>query len=295
VIFVPHVGGILAVQPMNTRPPEFLLGAYSSDPRILEAANPLTLMIPPRYDSYFEPFVTATMGAYGQRLGVLPTNTSYGRAWTEGVSAEWRRQGGEVLGDHSVDYNTTTDFSGPVTQTLADDPDVVLVGGPSQPTALVIQALRQQGYEGGFIVMDQAKFEEMEQIVPTEALEGSVGVYPLEAYTNPGAVAFVERFYERFGRERPPTSETALNYFGMHIVAQAVELAGSTDDPQAIRAHLTEAARSLSGDRKPYGYDEVTEEGHLTGDVVTAFVQNGRYTEIPIPRPRPDGVSAGRE
>ncbi|MQA90117.1 MAG: ABC transporter substrate-binding protein [Gemmatimonas sp.] len=284
VIFVPHVGGILAVQPMSVRPPEFLLSAYSSDPRILEAANPLTLMIPPRYDGYFEPFVGATMEAYGNRLGVLPTNTSYGRAWAEGVTEEWRRQGGEVLGDHSVDYNTTTDFAGPVTQTLADAPDVILVGGPSQPTALIVHALRQQGYEGGFIVMDQAKFEEMEQIIPRTELEGSVGVYPLEAYTSVGTVGFVERFHEKFGRERLPTSEVALNYFGMHIVAQAMELAGTVADPQAIRGQLTEAARQLSEDRKPYEYDTVTKEGHLTGDVVTAFIQNGEYTAIPIPR-----------
>jgi branched-chain amino acid transport system substrate-binding protein len=200
-----------------------------------------------------------------------------------------------VLGDHSVDYNTTTDFSGPVTQTLADDPDVILVGGPSQPTALVIQALRQQGYEGGFIVMDQAKFEEMEQIVSRSELEGSVGVYPLEAYTTPGAMGFVERFYEKFGHERPPTSETALNYFGLNIVAQAMELAGTADDPNAIRAQLTEAASQLPDARKPYAYDEVTEQGHLTGDVITAFIQNGDYVAIPIPRFGMHGATAARE
>ena len=30
--------------------------------------------------------------------------------------------------------------------------------------------------------------------------------------------------------------------------------------------------------------DEVTEAGHLTGDVTTAFVRNGEYTPIAIPR-----------
>ncbi|MEX2583144.1 MAG: ABC transporter substrate-binding protein, partial [Gemmatimonadota bacterium] len=157
------------------------------------------------------------------------------------------------------------------------------------------QALRQQGFEGGSIVMDQAKFEEMEAIVPVSALEGSVGVYPLEEYTNEGATGFVERYYERFGRDQPPTSEVALNYFGMLIFAEAMELAGSVDDPQAIRAQLTDAASRLPEDRKPYGYDEVTAEGHLTGDVSTAFVQNGQYTEIVIPRPASDGAVAPRD
>ena len=37
VIFVPHAGGIMTVQGFNTRDPQFLLVAYSSEPKILEA------------------------------------------------------------------------------------------------------------------------------------------------------------------------------------------------------------------------------------------------------------------
>jgi branched-chain amino acid transport system substrate-binding protein len=282
VIFVPHAGGILAVQGMNTRPPPFLLAAYSSDPRILEAGNLLTLMIPPRYDSYAEPFVRRTMQRHGKRLGFLATTTSYGKAWKAMIAEEWKRQGGEVLGDHGVDYNTTTDFSGAVTQALAERPDLLLVGGPSQPTALAIRAARQQGFRGGFIVMDQAKFEEMDDVVPVQEMEGSVGIYPLEAYTTPGAQGFVERYYAKFGRERPPTSEVALNYQAMHIIAGAMAAAGTADDPAAIRARLGEAAARLPAEQRPYELTGVTEQGHLTGEVIAAFVEGGRYDPLPI-------------
>jgi branched-chain amino acid transport system substrate-binding protein len=283
VIFVPHAGGILAVQGINTREPKFLLAAYSSDPRVLEERNPLTLMIPPRYDSYVGPFSRVAMERYGTRLSLLPTATTYGREWRDIVAEEWRRQGGEVLGDHSIDYNTTTEFSGPVTRALADNPDVLLVGGPSQPTALVIQAARQQGFQGGFIVMDQAKFEEMDDIVPAAYLEGSVGVYPLEKYQTPGAQGFVARFRERFGQDQTPTSEVGLNYQAMHLIARAIGLAGSADDPEAIRAMLSEAARQFPSEERPYEYGVVTADGHMTGEVTATYIRDGEYVALPIP------------
>jgi branched-chain amino acid transport system substrate-binding protein len=88
VIWVSHAGGILALQGMNTRDPKFLLMAYSSEPSILDAGNPLTVMIPPRYDGYAPPFVRTTMSRFGRRLGLLGTTTTYGRAWTDVVSEE---------------------------------------------------------------------------------------------------------------------------------------------------------------------------------------------------------------
>ncbi len=284
VIFVPHAGGILAVQGINTREPKFLLAAYSSDPRVLEDRNPLTLMIPPRYDSYVGPFSRVVMERYGTRLGLLPTATTYGREWRNVVSEEWQRQGGEVLADHSVDYNTTTEFSGPVTRALANSPDVLLVGGPSQQTALVIEAARQQGFRGGFIVMDQAKFEEMDDIIPYDFLEGAVGVYPLAEYETPGARAFVERFRQRYGQDQTPTSEVGLNYQGMHLIALAMSIAGTATDPEAIRAALSEAAQRYPSDDRPYEYGVVTERGHMTGEVMAAYIENGRYVELPVPQ-----------
>jgi branched-chain amino acid transport system substrate-binding protein len=284
VIFVPHVGGILAVQGFNTRDPKFLLAAYSSDPRVLREGNPLTMMIPPRYDSYVAPFSRVVMQRFGTRLGLLPTSTTYGREWRDVVAAEWRRQGGTVLGDHSVDYNTTTDFSGPVTRALSDRPDVLLVGGPSQATALAIRAARQQGFRGGFIVMDQAKFEEMDDIVPLDFLEGSVGVFPLERYTNPGSVRFVERFRQKFGQDATPTSESGLNYHAMNVLALAMQIAGTTTDVEAIRAALPQAAERFPADLRPYEYGMVTPQGHLTGEVIAASVENGQFIELPIPQ-----------
>lgn len=288
VVFVSHAGGILALQGMNTRDPKFLLMAYSSEPSILDAGNPLTVMIPPRYDGYAPPFVETTMVRFGTRLGLLPTTTTYGRAWTEVVSEEWRRQGGEVLRDHGIDYNTTTDFTAAVSRALADEPDVLFIGGPSQPTALIVQSAREQGFEGGFLMMDQPKMEEMIGIVPIAMLEGAVGVHPQESYPGPGVAGFVERYYDRFGSDaKPAVSEMALNYQALHTVATAMSLAGTTTDPEAIRAKMDEAARQAPASARLLDFSGVAPSGYIARQVYAAEVVNGEFVAFPVPPPPP--------
>lgn len=285
VVFIPHSGGIFAAQSINTERNEFLLGAYSSDPAILEQENPLTMMIPPRFDNYMEPFVETTMGEFGDRLGLVPTESEYGQEWTDQVTEEWEAQGGEVLSNNGVDYTTTTDYAGPVTQALSEDPDVLFIGGPSQPTALVVEEARNQGFEGGFMVMDQAKFSEMQEFTPLENIEGSAGVLPVIESDSPGIDRFIETYENEVTDERPVVSEVAYNYQAMHIIAEAMQLAGATDDPQAIRENIEPALAEVEDEYKVANFPEgFSENGHLTGPVVATFVEDGEYTELEVPQ-----------
>lgn len=283
VVFIPHSGGIFAAQEINEDRDEFLIGAYSSDPAILEQENDLTMMIPPRFDNYMQPFVETTMSDYGESLGMIPTESEYGQEWTDYVTEEWESQGGEVLSDNGVDYTTTTDYAGPVTQALSEDPDVLFVGGPSQPTALVVEEAREQGFEGGFIVMDQAKFEEMEGFTDFENMEGSAGVQPVVESESPGLEDFAERYEQEITDERPPVSEVAYNYQATHIVAKAMELAGTTEDPQAIRDNIDEAVSEVDDQYKVAQFpDGFTDEGHLTGEVEATYIEDGEYTPLEV-------------
>ena len=275
-VFVPHAGGILTVQPLTARE-NFLLVAYSSEPKILEAKNPMTFMLPTRYDNYAAPFVKAQMQAFGKKLGMVGTTSAYGKQWAEVISAEWKKQGGAVGANNGVDYATTVDFSGAVTKALAEKPDVLFVGGPSQPTALVIKAAREQGFKGGFIVMDQAKFEQMETVIPRTYLDGSVGVLPTREF--PGTQAFVARYQRAY--KKVPTSEAGLNYMGMNVLARAMELAGSTD-PQKVRAQLNAAAKALPQAKSVYRLYGVTPGGHADAEFLIASVKGGKYTRLRV-------------
>lgn len=275
-IFVPHAGGILTVQPMTTRDPAFLLVAYSSEPKILEANNPLTFMLPPRYDNYAQPFVKTQMKAFGKKLGLVGTTSAYGKQWAETITAEWQKQGGTVGGNNGVDYGTTVDFSAAVTKALAEKPDVLFIGGPSQPTALVIKAAREQGFKGGFIVMDQAKFEQMETIIPKNYLDGSVGVLPTKEFA--GTQFFVTKYQGIY--KKIPTSEAALNYMGVNVLAKAMELAGNVDDPAKVRAQLSAAAKAIPQSRTVFKLNGVTAQGHVDAEFIIASVKDGKYTKL---------------
>ncbi len=280
VVFCPHSGGILAIQGFNASTPPFIIGAYSSEPQILESGNPLTLMIPPKYIIYFDAFAETTMEAHGKRLGRIPGAHAYAKEWTKGFSAVWEKKGGTLLTNNEIDYNTTTDFSSVVSKALSEKPDVLFVGGASQATALVIKAAREQGFKGGFVVMDQAKFEEMNKLVPMAMLENSVGVMPMIAHPDFRATRFVEKYRQKKGADRDPPREVSLTYGAMRVLARAMELAGTVTDAKAIHARLDEAASTLPDEAKPSELLGVDAKGHMKQTTVAAHVVGGKFVPL---------------
>jgi branched-chain amino acid transport system substrate-binding protein len=279
-VFCPHSGGILAIQGFNTASPAFLVGAYSSEPQILESGNTMTLMIPPKYIIYFDAFARTMMERHGKRLGRVGGAHAYAKEWTKGFSAVWESMGGTLLTNNEIDYNTTADFSSVVSKALSETPDVLLVGGASQATALVIKAAREQGFTGGFAVMDQAKFEEMNKLVPMAMLENSVGVMPMIAHPDFRAARFVEQYRAKRGAERDPPREVSLTYGAMHVLARAMSLAGTVTDAVAIRARLHEAASTLPDELMPSELLGVDDHGHMKQRVIAAHVLGGKFVPL---------------
>ena len=280
VVFCPHSGGILAIQGFNGSSPPFIVGAYSSEPQIVESGNPLTLMIPPKYTIYFDAFADTMIERHGKRLGRIPGAHAYAKEWTKGFSEVWTSKGGTLLTNNEIDYNTTTDFSSVASKALSEKPDVLFVGGPSQATALVIKAAREQGFKGGFIVMDQAKFEEMNKLVPMAMLENSVGVMPMIHHPDFRAAKFVEKYHQKKGADRDPPREVSLTYGAMRILARAMELAGTTTDAKAIHAKADEAAATLPDEFKPSELLGVDASGHLKQVTVAAHVVGGKFLPL---------------
>jgi branched-chain amino acid transport system substrate-binding protein len=283
IIFCSHSGGILAMMGFNEKQsPKFIVAAYSSEPQILKQNNASVFMIPPRYDGYFKPFAETTMKRFGKKLGLIPSTTAYGNAWTKGFTATWQSLGGTVLTNNGVDYNTTADYSTVVSKALSEKPDVMFIGGPSQPTALIIKSARDQGFTGGFVMMDQAKFDQIDQILPVAQLEGSVGVMPLRRFLGPGINQFLTMYSKKYGSNRAANPEMANNYLAMHVLARAIDLAGSAD-PAAVMAKADEAARTLSPRYQPAAIHGVSKAGHMQGDPYAAVIDHGTYKRLVIP------------
>ena len=273
VIFTPHSGGTFALQAFNERD-GFLVMSYTSVPAVTSKGNKLTVKIPPNFTDYIEPFSRITMDRFGNKLGVANATHDYAKYWTKEFVPVWRELGGEVAAMNPMDYNKSADFYTGVSKVLSEDPDVMFVGGASEPTGLVVRQARELGFKGGFILMDQAKMDEVAKVSGgIKSLEGSVGVVPLDKYENEGAKLFLEKWQKE--HNGVATSETAYNYFAMYLIAQAMQEAGTVDDAKAIRAAIPAAMEKVSVEHNPYDVDGIDEAGNLGADPQIAEVVDG--------------------
>lgn len=280
IIFVPHSGGIFALQVFNEID-NFIIGAYSSEPAITKQGNSLTLRIPPKYDGYIEPFTDYQMERFGKKIAFLPTATQYGKDWAETLAPVWEAKGGEIVYNSSIDFNTETDYFTTVSNALQNNPDVLFVGGPSEPTALVIKQARELGFKGGFIIMDQAKLDEIAAVLGgMEMLEGSSGTLPLINSIEPENQKFFDDYKEKYGKN--PGSEAGYHYLAMYLFVEAMKAAGTVDDPEAIMANIQKGMDHLSEDKKIYKVNKVEDDGGLVTLLRIAVVENGEIVAMNV-------------
>lgn len=278
-VLVPHSGGIFALQTTNERN-NFIVLAYSSVPQITDRGNKLTLRIPPEFTTYIEPFSNYLMQRYGKKVAMIGADHDYGKAWAAAFKPGWEKLGGTVVAENPMSYNRATDFYSGVSKALAVKPDVLFVGGASEPTALVVKQARELGFKGGFLVMDQAKLDEMARVVGgMEPLEGAIGVLPVSADPSPDNKAFIERFGKKF-EGRVPGSEALWNYTAVHATAKAMQLAGTASDAKAIHAKLDAGYKALSSQVNPGGVLGVNERGGTLTKERGGAVKDGKIIVV---------------
>jgi len=278
-VFVPHTGGVFALQDFNVAD-NFLIMAYTSVPSVTEQGNPLTVRIPPEFTGYVDAFSDYALKHYGKKLGIAGATHEYAKIWTNMMTKAWEEKGGEIVASNPMDYNKSTDFYTGVSRVIASNPDVMFVGGASEPTGLVMQQARQLGFPGAFIVMDQAKLDEIAAVTGGfDLLEGAIGVVPLSEYQGEEAKAFVERYKQAHGKV--PGSEAAYNYLAFHAMAKAMELAGSTE-AQQVRDKMAEAISTMEPKYNLYSIQGITDEGGFITPTTMSVVEGGKIVSKQI-------------
>lgn len=280
-VLVPHSGGSFAVQ-TNNEAQKVLLLSYTSVPQVTARGNKLTLRIPPEFTSYIGPFVKHAMDKYGKNLAIANADHDYAKAWTAAFKPAWEAAGGKVVAENPMSYNRATDFYSGVSRVLAAKPDVMFIGGASEPTGLVVKQARELGFKGGFVIIDQAKMDEIGRVTNGYAmLEGAIGVLPLVDDSNPLSKAFIERFQKAYPG-RTPSSEVSLNYTAVQATALAMKLAGTTTDATAIRAQLDKAYKQLPDAVNINNTDGVTEAGGTLANTRVAVIEAGKVKEVAL-------------
>jgi branched-chain amino acid transport system substrate-binding protein len=278
IVFCPHSGGNFAMQAFNDQD-GFIVGAYTSVPQMTERGNKLTLRIPPSFAGYLSPFIKTEMTAFGKKLGMAGADHDYAKAWAALIAPAWKEAGGTVVAENPMSYNKDTDFYSGVSRVIAGSPDVMFVGGASEPTALVIKQARELGFQGGFAVMDQAKLDEIAAVLGGYGmLEGAIGTLPTVFDTREGPKEFVAKFRKIYNRD--PGSESALNYSSLNAVADAMKLAGTVTDATAIHAKLSDAFAALPGGRNPSVIKSVDPRGGSNAALLVGFVKGGKVVPV---------------
>lgn len=279
-ILVPHSGGIYALQTSNERS-NFIVLAYSSVPQITSRGNKLTLRIPPEFTGYVEPFSKYVMGRFGKKVALVGADHDYAKAWVTAFKPGWEKLGGTIVAENPMSYNRAADFYSGVSKALAEKPDVLFVGGASEPTALVVKQARELGFKGGFVVMDQAKLDEMARVLGGDykVLEGAIGVMPVSEDPLPESKDFIKRF-DKVYPGRVPGSEALWNYTAVHATFKAMQLAGSASDAKAIHAKLGEAYKGLPTALNPNHVTGVDERGGTVTVVRGAGVRDGKVEAV---------------
>jgi hypothetical protein len=169
------------------------------------------------------------MAKYGKKVGMLPGDHEYAKNWSALFKPAWegRRQ---VVSNNPMSYNKAADFYSGVSRVLAEKPDVLFIGGPSEPTALVAKQARELGFKGGFLIMDQAKLDEMAKVVGRPgALEGSIGVLPVSYDDRAGIEGLCRALSQGQRCRQGPEHRVFLQLRAVHALAGAMKLAGTDD------------------------------------------------------------------
>lgn len=274
-VLISHSGGVYAAQTRNQQQ-KVLIFASSSVPEITSKGNQLTIRTSPLFTSYIPHFIEYALKKHGKKLGMGLGDHDYAKAWAREFKPAWEKAGGQVVADNPMSYNKSADFYSGVSRILAEKPDVLLVGGASEPTGLVVRQARELGFKGGFIMIDQVKPEEVAKVTGGYgALEGSIGIMPLSDAPEAKIQAWIAR-YRGLHADKTPTWDEALNYVSQRALGRAMELAGSATDATAIRARMDEAYKSLPDATNILDAKGVQADGGVLQDPKITIIEGGK-------------------
>jgi len=239
---------------------EFLVMLYASTRITWD--NKLCISISGPLESHAHEYTDWAFNQGYRKLGIILNPDVYGKEWTDTVKKLWEKKGGVVTAIKPANYYREVDFSSQITAVLSTTPDVMLIGGPSDSTALIIEQIRNMGFKGGFMIVDQVRLENLMRLLKgMDRIGNAVIGAPMTCNTMPPMKTHWKKYKDIYHRD--PNWESILNYMAMHSLAVAIKAAQTTDDIFALRAALPKAYPTTA-DKYPIEVWGISEYGrHL--------------------------------
>jgi branched-chain amino acid transport system substrate-binding protein len=255
---------------------EFLLMGYTTSPKATQNGNKLLVIMSTPLTGYCQIFADYAWEKGWRKAAIVVTLGAYGDDWRETFKTYWKKLGGTITADKPANYYTKTDFTAPLTAAVATNPDVMLIGGPSSTTALVIEQARNMGYKGGFLLIDQARMDYVSTMLEgTSMMEGTIGLPTLDSSLSALVPAFDKKYRAIY--KRPAAWESIVHYGSIFYLAAAIQAANTIDDVYAIRDALPRVF-PLTGERFPFEVYGISSTGRIYTAYSVQTVQNGKFT-----------------
>jgi branched-chain amino acid transport system substrate-binding protein len=256
---------------------EFLVMAYTSTPKLTHMNNKLMVAIPPPFTVYVHAFSDLAWKQGWRRAAMLITLGAYGDQWRKTFKDYWEKIGGTLTTDKPANYYKETDFSSQLTAIMATKPQLMVIGGPSAPTALVIEQARAMDYKSGFILIEQARADYVKKILKgTRLMENVIGQGAVDSLPFTAARSFHRRYNRVY--KLAATLGTVQNYNGMHALARAIKAAGSADNVFAIRAAFSKVFPML-GNKFPAEMLGISDAGGIRSFSYVQIVKGGKFSK----------------
>jgi branched-chain amino acid transport system substrate-binding protein len=254
----------------------FIIAAYSSVHLVNEKGHPMIINPVPSFANYAQQMAHVAWERGWRNAGMVVTLGPYGDVWRQVFKHIWVGKGGRVVADFPAKLYTETDYSAQLTSALSKKPDFLLVGGPSGPTALLIEQARNMGYKGGLILVDQAKPDYVAKVLKNmKLLEGLISSVSIGDVPLPAMPGFKEEYVAAYKRD--VTSECTINYCMMHMIARSIVVSNSLD-PLTIRRNISKVLPFL-GDKYPGEYYSIEENGVINQAITLQYVKNGKFSK----------------
>lgn len=188
----------------------------------------------------------------GKRVVIINPNDETGWDQTQLASRVFKSNGFEVLGSELFE-RAQKDFQPMLTKVIAQKPDIIELGGTSPSTAgLIIRQARELGYDKQFSKTGGAGPKDIVASAGAKAAEGTINMLYADP-ANEGYKRLAAAY--RKARGQDPNEIIVSFYDGANVLLQAIQKAGTADDPSKVVAAFPKALpmKSVQGDELKIG------------------------------------------
>ncbi|WP_082816965.1 ABC transporter substrate-binding protein [Anaerosporomusa subterranea] len=167
-----------------------------------------------------------------------------------------------------------TDYSAQLTKIASLKPDAVMVAGLYQEAALILKKAREIGIAVPFVGNNGFNSPQLIKSAG-KAADGSIVASPwFPGKDDPKVKQFIAAYKAKYNKE--PDQFAAQSYDAMHIIALALEKAGTTNDRKKLKENLA-TIKDFHGVTGNFAFDA---KRNPAMDATVLVVKDGQFTEL---------------